>query len=78
MLKNKIRRYKMMDAHRNLVKTGKLPEARLILRLLRNGIITLDLSDTDWNVETICEKLDCQITYSRNGYTSTVFLPKSK
>lgn len=37
MLEKKIRRYKLMDAHRELVRTGKLYEAYLVLKLLRKG-----------------------------------------
>lgn len=33
MLEKKIRRYKLMDAHRKLVKEGKLMEAREVLYL---------------------------------------------
>ena len=37
MLEKKIRRYKLMDAHREFVRTGKLYEAHLVLELLRKG-----------------------------------------
>lgn len=38
MLERKIRRYKLMDAHRKLVREGKLLEGRLVLYLLREEI----------------------------------------
>lgn len=49
MLQRKILRYKVMDAHRALVKEGKLLEAREILRLLRKCHIKLGLDDVSWN-----------------------------
>lgn len=74
MLEKKIRRYKLMDAHRELVREGKLLEAREVLRLLRKGSIKLYLGDVDWNVERLCEELGCRINYGRNGYTVRVIL----
>lgn len=73
-LEKKIRRYKLMDIHRELIRTGKFQEARLILKLLRKGSIKLYLSDMDFSVECICEDLGCRINYGRNGYTATVIL----
>lgn len=61
MLEKKIRRYKLMDAHRKLVREGKLLEAREVLRLLRKGSIKLYLGDVDWTVESLCEELGCKI-----------------
>lgn len=74
MLANKILRYKVMDKHRELVRAGKLLEARELLRLLRKGKIKLGLGDIDWEVERICEELGCRINYSGRGYTCTVIL----
>lgn len=74
MLQRKILRYKVMDAHRTLVKEGKLLEAREILRLLRKGHIKLGLDDVSWNVESLCEELGCKIFYSSRGYTAEVRL----
>lgn len=74
MLEKKIRRYKLMDAHRNLVREGKLLEARDILYLLRKGWISLGLGDEAWNVERLCEELGCRITCKRNGYIVEVRL----
>lgn len=64
----------LMDAHRTLVKEGKLLEAREILRLLRKGHIKLGLDDVSWNVESLCEELGCKIFYSSRGYTAEVRL----
>lgn len=74
MLQRKILRYKVMDAHRTLVKEGKFLEARELLRLLRKGHIKLWLDDVSWNVESLCEKLGCKIFYSSRGYTAEVRL----
>lgn len=68
MLERKIRRYKLMDAHRKLVREGKLLEARVVLQLLRKGRISLGLGDEAWNVERLCEELGCRITCKRSGY----------
>lgn len=74
MLEKKIRRYKLMDAHRKLVKEGKLLEAREVLYLLRKGKISLGLEDVGWNVERLCEELGCRIICKRNGYIVEVRL----
>jgi hypothetical protein len=74
MLDKKIRRYKMMDIHRELIRTGKMQEARKILSLLKNGKVDLWLSDTDWNVEVICEELDCRMRYRSNGNSARAYL----
>lgn len=74
MLEKKIRRYKLMDVHRELVKQGKLPEARQLLKLLRNGKISLGLGDADWAVEKLCEDAGCHISYSGRYYTATAFI----
>lgn len=67
MLEKKIRRYKLMDIQREFVKKGEYEVARLLLKLLRDGKVTLWLDDTSWSVERICEELGCYIWYSSNG-----------
>ncbi len=67
MLEKKIRRYKLMDAHRELVRKGLYRQAQLVLRLLREGKVTLWLDDDSWAVESLCEGLGCRIWYSGNG-----------
>ena len=74
MLEKKIRRYKLIDAHRELVKQGKLLEARQLLKLLRNGKISLGLGDADWAVEKLCEDVGCRIGYSGRYYTATAYI----
>ena len=74
MLEKKIRKYRLMDAHRKLIRQGKLLEARQLLKLLRNGTISLGLRDTDWAVEKLCEDAGCHISYSGRYYTATAYL----
>lgn len=74
MLEKKIRKYRLMDAHRKLIRQGKLLEARQLLKLLRNGKISLGLRDTDWAVEKLCEDAGCHISYSGRYYTATAYL----
>ena len=74
MLEKKIRRYKVMDAHREMVKSGQLKAAKILLKLLRNEEVHLGLDDDSWLVEKTCEELGCHIHYSRNGYSAIVKL----
>lgn len=66
MLEKKIRRYKLMDEHRRLVREGKFREANTVLYLLRKGNVKLGLGDESYIVESLCEGLGCRIRYSRN------------
>lgn len=68
MLEQKIRRYKLMDAHRELIRKGEYREARLVLWLLRDGKVTLWLDDVSYAVESLCERMGCRIWYDRRGY----------
>ncbi len=67
MLEKKIKRHKLMDIHRELVRKGEYEVARMLLKLLRYGKVTLWLDDVSWSVERICEELGCHIWYSSNG-----------
>lgn len=67
MLEKKIRRYKIMDAHRAFVKAGEFRRAQLLLILLRKGSVTLWLDDDSYAVEMLLEELGCKIWYSSNG-----------
>ena len=51
----KLKRYKLMEEHRSCVRSGKLQEARKILRFLSRGYIRLGFDDTSWAVEQILE-----------------------
>ncbi len=74
MLEKKIRRYKLIDTHRELVRQGKLSEARTVLKLLREGRVHLGLGDSDWTVEKLCEGVGCHISYNRRSYTATAYI----
>lgn len=54
MLEKKIRRYKMMEKHQELVRSGKFEAGRLVLELLRTGRVYLGLDDDSWTVENEC------------------------
>ena len=62
-----VKRWKAMELYTKLVRAGQLEEARMILRLLRNGHITLWLGDIDWNVQCALESISFPVWYSRNG-----------
>lgn len=72
-MRDKLLRYRIIEAHAQLVKAGKYQEARLILRMLNEGRISLGLNDTAWAVETLLESLGCYIYYSRTGSTATAY-----
>ena len=74
MLEKKIRRYKLMDAHRELIRGGAYRQAQLVLRLLRDGKVTLWLDDDSYAVEMLCEGLGCHIWYSRNGNSAVAHI----
>lgn len=74
MLKRKIVRYKLMEIHQEYVRVGKFDVAKRILELLRRGKITLYLSDTDWEVEHLCENMGLYIWYDRRGYKAVAHL----
>ncbi len=70
MLEKKIRRYKIMDAHREMVRRGKYWQGWLLLQLLRKGNISVGLSDEGYEVECLLEKLGCPVRYGRNFNTA--------
>lgn len=74
MLKRKIRRYKLMDMHRTMVKNGQFAAAKYLLKLLRTGSVHLGLDDDSWLVEKACEDVGCQIYYTSRGYSAVARL----
>ena len=58
--------YRLCEAHRELVRDGKLTEANGLLRLLNHGYITLGLSDESCRCEIALERLGLNPRYSRN------------
>lgn len=73
-LEKKIRRYKLMDAHRDLTRRSQYGQAWLILTLLRKGSVRLGLDDDSCAVEMICEKLGCRINYGHRYYSATAII----
>ena len=67
----KLKRYKLMEEHRSCVRSGKLQEARRILRFLSTGYIRLGFDDTSWCVEQILESCGFHISINpRSGIAS--------
>lgn len=67
MLEKKIRRYKIMEAHTELIRKGLYRQAQLVLRALREGKVTLWLDDDSWAVESLLEGLGCHVWYDSRG-----------
>lgn len=70
-MKKKLRKYKLMELHEKLVKTGRYAEAKNILRLLRTGSVVLGLSDVDHSTEKLLESAGCPVSYSYWGFGAT-------
>ena len=71
MLKKNIRKYKIIEKHIELTKTGNYLVARNLLHLLRNGRVRLGLGDVDRETESFLEGIGCPVSYSRGGYGAT-------
>ena len=74
MLEKKIRRYKLMDVHRDLTRRSQYGQAKLVLILLSRGSVKLGLDDDSFAVEVMCEKLGCHINYGRRYYAATAII----
>lgn len=77
-MKNKLLRYRVIEKHIELVRNGQFEEASGILDFLRNGYITLGLSDASCRIENILEKLGCYVWYERRGLYSKIYLRCAK
>lgn len=73
-LKRKMRRYKLMEEHMELVRKGQYGAARVLMELLKYGRVTLWLDDSSWTVELICERVGCRIWYDRRGYRAVAHI----
>lgn len=70
----KIRRYKIIEKHMELIKEGKFLQARTLLKLLAVGRISVSIgNDEGYEMELWCEKIGCHISYSRDYYRATIF-----
>lgn len=74
MLKDRMLRYRVMEFHRELVRSGKYIAARRVLSLLRGERIALGLGDVDFFLECELEKLGCRIAYIGRHYTAHAYL----
>lgn len=74
MLKDKMLRFRVMELHKELVKSGQYMAARKVLRFLSEGQMCLSLGDVDFYLETQMEKLGCRIAYIGRRYTCHVYL----
>lgn len=70
-MKKKLRKYRLMELHEKLVKTGRCMEAKNVLYLLRTGSVTLGLSDVDRSTEKLLEDSGCPVSYSYQGFGAT-------
>lgn len=70
-MKKKLRKYRLMELHAKLVKTGRYMEAKNVLYLLRTGSVTLGLSDVDRSTEKLLEDAGCPVSYSYWGSGAT-------
>lgn len=66
MLKENLRRYKIMGKHIELVRGGEYQAANCILCLLRHCHVSLGLGDVSFRVERILEEAGLRPRYSRN------------
>lgn len=70
---------KVMDAYRQLVRSGDFRGAWLILQLLIHSRINLGLGDVSYKVECILEELGLNARYSRDFNTARFYLaPETK
>lgn len=62
-LTDKIKRYKLIEKHRELVRgdAEDMEAARRLLHFLQRGEIRLGLGDSDWHVEVELEKVGVHI-----------------
>lgn len=68
-----MKRFKLMRLYTVLVHAGELEEARLVLRLLRRGVLRMGLCDTDWNVQCALENIGFPVSFSRDGYSAYAY-----
>lgn len=63
--------YRLCEAHRELVRSGRLSEANGLLHLLNHGHITLGLSTESCRCEIALERLGLEPHYSRDYNRAT-------
>lgn len=60
-------KHRLIERHIHLVRAGRYVVARKMLYLLQAGHYCAGLCDTDWELQTECEKIGCHIRYTRTG-----------
>lgn len=73
-LKKRIKRYNLIAIHQHLVKEGKFLVAKRLLHFLQVGNIILDLSDADYELESILENTGCKMCYLSNRFMCEAYL----
>ena len=76
--KRNVKRWKVEKLHVDLVRRGQFADARMILRLLRNGYIKMYLDDVSWNVQTALEKIGHPVWYAPNGNTASARIERGR
>ena len=74
MLKDKMLKYRVMEFHKELVKSGQYIAARRVLKFLNRGHVALGLGDIDFFLERELEKLGCRIAYIGRHYTAHAYM----
>ena len=67
-------KYRVIEFHKQLVKSGQYIAAKKVLRFLNKGEIILGMSDIDWMLEKKLDELGCESAVSRRYYTVRIRL----
>lgn len=73
-LEEKLRYYKLIEAHKELVKKGQYQEGKRILSFLREKRIILGFSDVDNYLEGILDKIGFPNSISSRSWSRTFYL----
>ena len=73
-----VKRWKVKRLYSAFVRGGQFSEGRMVLRLLRDGLITMRLDDVSWNVQTALEHIGHPVWYSRNGCKAEARLERGR
>lgn len=75
-LKSTLLRYRAMELHYKLVRTGEYLEAQRVLKLLINQRVYLSLSDVDFRVEIKLKHIGCDSSYTSRMSAIMYLRPK--
>ena len=73
-LKEKLRYYKLMEVHKELVKKGRYQEGKKVLEFFREKRILLGFSDVDNHLEFILDKIGFPSYTSTRTWIKTFYL----